>query len=118
MSWQPIETAPKDGTPILLTSGVLLAAGHFAFRVEEATKYRGYNAAGGIDDSFLERIPNPDAGKRHEWWQIYGCTAFNFEADTHDHDGPEYFTPTHWMPLPDPPLPAEGGLPTPGDRGK
>jgi hypothetical protein len=66
MNWQPIETAPKDGTFIL-----------------------GYYA----DRPWLWDIVQWDAGYLGgAWW-----------GGGHENDGP-LFPPTHWMPLPDPPV--------------
>lgn len=104
MSWQLIDTAPLDGTIILLTDGVLFAAGKREFRIELDWKYRGYNEQGDMDDTFLERISNPNAGKRIEWWQCFGCSAFEFETNTNDYDGPLWFDPTHWAPMLLPPV--------------
>jgi hypothetical protein len=58
--WQPIETAPKDGTWILATSGGVAYVVSWFY-----------------------------TGPQHGWW------ATADEADR---------APTHWMPLPDPPL--------------
>ena len=71
MTWQPIETAPKDGQPILLSRPM---------------------APLGDDD-----------------YAVFICVAY--ESNGHwfrDKDSELVsFTPTHWMPLPDPPK-AEG----------
>jgi hypothetical protein len=117
MMWQPIETAPKDGTRIMLANDKHFSAGCRAFRVEEDTKYLGYGE--GLRDKwgpvmgprFMERVPNPDAGKRHEWWHLDNPCAFSEE----DEQSPDYdrnfdgFEPTHWMPLPPPPAMAPTG---------
>jgi len=59
MEWQPIETAPKDDTQILLTDGSEVSQG---------------------------------------WWEPdYGWLGWEVYRAVHR------FTPTHWMPLPDPP---------------
>ena len=109
MEWQPIETAPKDGTVVLLANWEHLAAGYRDFRIELDWKYLGYDEGvvgpfgKQIGPRFSERVPNPDAGKRHEWWSIIGCTAFLGDTPTCDFDGSLSFSPTHWMPLPAPP---------------
>lgn len=106
MNWQSIETAPKDGTEVLLSNGAVFAGGYCEVRIEPDWKYLGYDEGdrhpdGGlkIGDRFCERIPNPDAGKRVEAWVIIGCTAFSKHEEVCDDDGiPKYFEPTHWMP--------------------
>jgi hypothetical protein len=80
--WQPIETAPKDGTEILVyrhDCGILLArwiaAGQFLTEPELASM---------TDDE----VETPD------WFVadfVSGCRLDDNEA------------PTHWMPLPEPP---------------
>jgi hypothetical protein len=107
MNWQPIETAPLDGTRILLANSKFFSAGHRAFRVEEDWTYLGYDegirypdGSLKIGDRFSERVPNPDAGKRHEWWHCDNPCAF-LEADEQfpDYDRTfEGFEPTHWAP--------------------
>jgi hypothetical protein len=64
--WQPIETAPKDGTPVL---------GFF-----------GLTAGDEPPDMAVTKF-NPESG-------AWISTEVPFE---------EFDTPTHWMPLPDPP---------------
>ena len=73
MEWQPIETAPKDGTPILLYVPV---NGRMIAIEGEWGKY-------------------PDCGEGEEGWRLVranchgcGCCA--------SQDG----MPTHWLPLP------------------
>lgn len=72
--WQKIETAPRDGTPILLFSP--------ASRMDDPT-----NIVVGKFETY---------GADNEWW------AFCEEvlADIAGRIEPE---PTHWMPLPPPP---------------
>ena len=63
MEWQPIETAPKDGTPILIWDGEIQ-----------------YVCA------WVQRTPG-------DWrW-------FEFDGEFY-----HSYKPTHWMPLPEPPL--------------
>lgn len=68
--WQPIETAPKDGTSIL------------AFMPDAAEQFRIMP---------IEMLDFND-GDGPQWWQ----------ADVDD-GHPLEVTPTHWMPLPQPP---------------
>lgn len=72
MDWQPIETAPKDGTAVLLiVVGYEPAVGSF--------KDRGWNY---MD---IEDFPDKDDWLR--WLKNHGP-----------------WEPTHWMPLPAPPV--------------
>ena len=88
--WQPIETAPKDGTPILL-----------ARAVEDGDEYtvvtlgwwiEGYDDGPddmGHDDGFTDyRFDTFRPGRS------IGNPAYMYEAKQ----------PTHWMPLPPPPF--------------
>lgn len=107
MTWQPIDTAPRNGTRILLTDGKLFAAGKLDFRIEPETTYLGYDEGmrypdGGlmIGPRFMEKIPNPKAGERVEWWSPDGCSALVEGADYTDEEcHPAWFEPTHWAPM-------------------
>ena len=74
MDWQPIETAPRDGTEFLATHTRLKFV-------------RPYICSWGRcklqPDGYVA-----NSGK--EWWRAYGQTKL----------APR---PTHWMPLPEPP---------------
>lgn len=72
--WQPIETAPKDGTALLLYG---MWAGEISGIAKEPQIDIGLWAGGRSDYS------------GSDWWQLstgdaYGC----------------WIRPTHWMPLP------------------
>lgn len=76
--WQPIATAPKDSSRILI------------YAVSSATGHGSIHLA-------WWAIPYENAPDERGWWEtgLYG---------THHPVVPEFVT--HWMPLPDPPLPA------------
>lgn len=88
-SWQPIETAPKDGTHIL------------AILHREATA----DCEGRRWPAFSEA--------REIWYQPFKCPIFGDTMPWHAGDpcdsngtAPDHFgedVPTHWMPLPPPP---------------
>lgn len=66
-TWQPIETAPKDGTPILIFDGTGIYGVQFCANTKD--------------------------------WQSSSSSGFECE---------DYFgIPTHWMPLPAPPMEAK-----------
>jgi len=71
--WQPIETAPKDGTEILLYD-----------------KYKDINKA-----SWIDNWCGSDARYQMQWC-IYGSMDSDDRYRTVD-------CPTHWMPLPEEP---------------
>lgn len=81
--WQPIETAPKDGEPILLTTG---------------SPIKSYDLAG--------YVPFKEIGVIIGWW--CGTHWESCFGETHDSGCPtcgswfEYplVRPTHWMRLP------------------
>lgn len=68
MDWQPIETAPKDGT-----------------------RFIGWNKAHGLHECFVPE--NTRHYKRVT--AIYGARTSNSNT--------VWFSPTNWMPLPEPP---------------
>lgn len=70
MEWQPIETAPKDGTPILIYCSDL-----------GDERYSG----AAITTVVWEGT-----------WSLCQC-------GTYAEDGDLFGTPSHWMPLPNPP---------------
>lgn len=72
--WQPMATAPKDGTGIFATDGERLAT------------------------FYWEDVSWADP----RFWQI-GCTAYSKETEVQDYDTTISFEPTHWMKLPPPP---------------
>ena len=78
--WQPIETAPRDGTYVLLAGG---------------------NCKGDEDDNDGRQVVA-------QWTNYLNChTDTNYgKWQFAWYDGGyfgEYVKPTHWMPLPDPP---------------
>ena len=78
--WRPIETAPKDGTAILLFGGEM------------------------CDDTGPEHIHPSQAVARWVSYQVYegGGAWFVATADA-GAIGITFHKPTHWMKLPDPP---------------
>lgn len=97
--WQQIETAPRDGSQVLITNGKQLAIGEFTSCYESELKLDGTL---GVD---AKLVKNPNAGKwMFDYWYSNGCTAYG-DNQAFDLEGPIGFDPTHWMPLPDPPNP-------------
>ncbi len=80
MNWKPIETAPKDGTPIILWAKNLL--------------HGGYGRAGNY---VIGRWMQHDI----EWWHVDDGKFGPYPLR-----GP---SPTYWMPCPDPPEAKEKG---------
>lgn len=80
--WQPIETAPKDGTDLLL-----------------------YTAEGITQGQYLDpEKDGPDSMGHDGGWMSYDGYSYPGRS----FGNPKYFCdpqaqPTHWMPLPEPP---------------
>lgn len=77
MQWQPIETAPKDGTKILAING-------------NGEGYNSYGDACLLNEIVIVYYDLKD-GEEYAWRVPHCC------------DGVSWITPTHWMPLPFPP---------------
>ncbi len=78
MTWQPIETAPRDG----VTFQAWMTDGRSGRRVEQCWEpYARFN--------------------EHGAFEIWGRTDYDQEGFYCDYNA-EWF-PTHWMPLPEPP---------------
>jgi hypothetical protein len=71
--WEPIETAPKDGTDIL----AVIVGNHPQ-----------------TGDPFIPEVVGWDADSA-QWWNCMWCNYCDARAA---------YEPTHWRPLPDPPL--------------
>lgn len=79
MTWQPIETAPKDGTPFLTFS-------------KDAADAPRVGPLGGHSTPVLVMC-----------WTAYDGRPYPVDEVGDWHDFHNY-EPTHWMPLPEPPL--------------
>jgi hypothetical protein len=82
MEWKPIETAPKDGTPFLTFSA-------------DAARDPSVSALGTKGTPVLAMawvMGDPSPIDEHGDWRDINC-----------------YEPTHWMPLPPAPEPANGG---------
>lgn len=91
--WQPIETAPRDGTDIQARIPGNGEDNVIAWQV----------------DAFRDDLDEPCGGwaftteqEPPDCWTDGVCWAFN-------EDGVPSVQPTHWMPLPAPPADLEGG---------
>ena len=81
--WQRIETAPKDGSEVLV------------YRADAGVMVAQYGAMDifGLSDREAEQIEED-----HFWFESWWSNSF---YGAHRMEGDE--APTHWMPLPDPP---------------
>ena|SRR3990167_3521283 len=82
--WQPIETAPKDGTEILV---------YYEFATVPIVHIARWD-----DDRFDQWEGERFASKADKigWWSYVETSVSQHKLD-------EFNTPTHWMPLPAPP---------------
>jgi len=82
-AWQPIETAPKDGTAVLLCWAV------------------------DADKKMIDWQKEPETAgvfvQVASWWEIEDSWIVYASLVK---ENPLHFTPTHWMPLPKPPTSA------------
>ena len=114
--WQPIESAPRDGTSVLIADARCFTRAYWTFREEPPTTSLGYgDPATGIPEGgwpnhkrqtwSITQVPNPKAGRRTYFWLQDNPIAFaEDDIQAPDYDGCfESITPTHWMPLPQPP---------------
>lgn len=93
MDWQPIETAPKDGTAVLLAyfrHGCL----NWACAAEYGTATRGHVHCASYSGWFplLPLLTCPDRGRKAGRSDLPDGIV-----------SPRDYPPTHWMPLPEPP---------------
>ncbi|MFG1340403.1 DUF551 domain-containing protein [Xanthobacter autotrophicus] len=91
--WQPIETAPKDGARILLAS----------LSVSEAGKPAGWTISAGQWVPEFELVDYQDDGPLYKGaWSDFTVSSWAYHEFTE-------ISPTHWMPLPAPPLATKEG---------
>lgn len=82
--WQPIETAPKDGTSVLLCWAIDADGNTIDWRENLKTAQVFVQVA--------------------SWWsEVSGWVVYTDQV----YEPQLHFTPTHWMPLPAPPSAAQ-----------
>lgn len=74
--WQAIDTAPKDGSTVLISDATHVNEAHYESDVGER---------------LVSEYPTP-------YWEPYDHSYWDIHAHNYD-----WFDPTHWMPLPAPP---------------
>ena len=93
MEWLPIESAPKDGACILLGS----------WRVEQAGEPPVFRQTVGCWEVRFESGRYNEETRKIDWraaWTDYTVADWRYEEYVELH-------PTHWMPLPSPPVPPQ-----------
>ena len=96
LEWRPIDTAPKDGTPVLVN--VLENIQVWGF--ESLQRLIGENV------TIAAWLGTPGDAAELGWVTV--ATAFALIAGARTSLSAIRVRPTHWMPLPPPPLPREG----------
>jgi hypothetical protein len=80
-SWQPIETAPKDGTVVYLCRGKRVTAGNWESVISTSAEYHS-------NGTYLGQYEDGDS------WEGWISWDGGFTEEE---------PPTHWMPIPKPP---------------
>ena len=93
--WQPIETAPKDGTEILAYSAI----GHTSVMLVRHIAMIDF-----LTDAEIEKFVDDGAGQA----MLEDADWFAADFVSGDRLSPDCY-PTHWMPLPLPPTASTAG---------